>query len=87
MCKFKMKLQFNEELVSTKTELLNFKITLAFAKLDMVGSRFVSNGLIFADIPVNIHLVTFLLLSNVSELSTGAKTKKFCQNFINYHHL
>ena len=87
MYKFKMKLQFNEELVSTKTELLNFKITLAFAKLDMVGSRFVSNGLILADIPVTIHLVTFLLLSNVSELSIGAKTKKICHNFINYHHL
>ena len=32
-----------------KTELLNFKITLPLAKLDMVGSMLVSNGLIFSD--------------------------------------
>ena len=35
----------------------------------MVGARLVSNGL-------DIMLVSFLLLSNVSELSIGAKTKK-----------
>ena len=68
----------NEEKFSyTKTELLNFKITLPFAKLDMVGSRLVSNGLNFSgDTPVNIHKsVTFLLLSTVSELS-----KHWCKN-------
>ena len=43
----------------------------------MVDSRLVSNGLIFSDdIPVNIQLVTFLLLSNFSKLSIGAKTRK-----------
>ena len=62
----------------TKTDLLNFKITLPLAKLDMAGSRLVSNGLIFSDdIPVDIQLVTFLLLSNIRELSIGAKTRKF----------
>ena len=59
-------------------QLLNFKITLPQAKLDMVGSRLVENVLIFPDhIPVDIQLVTFLLLSNISKLSIGAKTKKF----------
>ena len=63
---------------SPKTELLNFMITLPLAKLDMVNSSQVSNGLIFPDdTPLDIQLVTFvILLSNVSELSTGAKTKK-----------
>ena len=43
----------------------------------MVVSRLLSNGLIFSDdIPVEIQLVTFLLLSNIRELSTGAKTRK-----------
>ena len=79
MYKFKIKLLYNEEeLFCTKTELLNFKITLPLAKLGMIGSRLVSNGLIFSDdIPINIQLVTFLLVSNISELSIGAKTKKF----------
>ena len=44
----------------------------------MVGSRLVSNGLIFPDdVPVNIQLVTFLLLSNIRVLDIGAKTRKF----------
>ena len=44
----------------------------------MIGSRLVPNGIIFPDdIPAGIQLVTFLLLSNVCELSIGAKTKKF----------
>ena len=61
-----------------KAELLNFKITLPMANLDMVGSRLVSNGLIFSDdILVKIQLVTFLLLSNIRELSIGSKRKKF----------
>ena len=74
-----MKLLYNEGgLFSTRTELFNFKITLPLTQLDMVSSRLVSNGLIFSDaIPVNIQLVTFLLLLTVSELSTGVKTKKF----------
>ena len=78
MHKFKIKLLYNEEeLFSTKTELLNFKITQSLAKLDIVGSRLESNDLIFSDgIPVYIQLVTFLLLSNNSELSTGTKTTK-----------
>ena len=43
----------------------------------MVGSRLVSKSAIFSgDTPVDIQLVIFLLLSNVSELSIGAKTKK-----------
>ena len=42
MHKFKIKLIYNEEeLFCTKTELLNFKVTLSLAKLDMVGSRLV----------------------------------------------
>ena len=64
MYKFKMKLLHNEEeRFSTKAKLLNFKITLPLVKLGMPGSRLVSNGLIFSDdIPVDIQLVTFLLL-------------------------
>ena len=50
MYKFKIKLLYNEEkLFCTKTELLNFEFTLPLAKLDIVGSRPVSNGLIFSD--------------------------------------
>ena len=50
-------------------------ITLLFAKLDMVSSRLVPNGLIFLnDTSVNNHLVTFLLLSNISELRIVGKT-------------
>ena len=79
MYKFKIKLLYYEEnFFRTKTELLNFKITLPLAKLDMVGSRLISNGLIISDdIPVDIQSVTFLLLSNIRELSIGAKTRKF----------
>ena len=60
-----MKLLHNEEkLFCTKTELLNFKFILPLAKLDIVGLRPVSKRLIFpVNIPVNIQLVTFLLLS------------------------
>ena len=48
MYKFEIKLVYHdEELFCTKTELLNFKITLPLAKLDMVVSMLVSNGLIF----------------------------------------
>ena len=62
--------------MKNKTELLNFKFTLPLPKLDIVGLRPVSNGLIFSDnIPVDIQLVAFLLLSNIRELSVGAKPK------------
>ena len=63
MYKFKIKLLYNEEKnFGTKTELLNLKITLPLAKLNIV--------------PVNIQLVTFLLLSVIRELSIGAKARK-----------
>ena len=53
-------------------------VTLSLAKLDIVSSRLVSNGLIFSDdILVDIQLVTFLLLSNISELNIKTKTKIF----------
>ena len=42
----------------------------------MVGARLVSNGLIFYPVGIRLLLLTLLLLSNVSELGTGAKTKK-----------
>ena len=49
-------------------------------RLDILGSRQVSNGFVFSDdILVDIQLGTFLLLSNITELSTGAKTKKHWQ--------
>ena len=71
MYKFKIKLLYNEEKrFCTKTELLIFKFTLPLAKLDIVSSRPVLNGLIFLDdISIDIQLVTFLLLSNIRELS------------------
>ena len=78
MDEFKLKLLYNKgELFCTKTESLNFKVTLSLAKLDSVGSRLVSNGLIVGgNITVRIQLVILLLLSNISELSIWAKTKK-----------
>ena len=78
MYKFIKELIHNEEKpFYTKTELLNFNFTLLSAKLDIVGSRLVSNSLIFSnDIPVDIELVSFLLLSNISKLSIAAKLKK-----------
>ena len=66
MYKFKIKLLYNEEKLffCTKTELLNFTFTLPLAKLNMVGSRLVLNGLIFSDdIPVNIFYC-YLILAN-----------------------
>ena len=56
MYKLKIKLlQNKEEPFCTIIEMLNFKITLPLAKLGMIVSRLVSNGLIFLDdIPVNI---------------------------------
>ena len=52
-----MKLLYNKEnIFCTKTEFLNFQITLLLAKLDMVGSRLVSNYIFFSD---DIPLVTY----------------------------
>ena len=69
----------------TETELLNFSITLPLAKFIMVGERLLSNGLTFlGNTPPDIQLVTFLLLSDVSELSIGAKIKMLIQS---HHHL
>ena len=64
MHEFKMKLlQNGEYFFCTKAELLNFKITVPLAKLEMVCSRLVSNGLIFSgDIPVNIQLNIFIVV-------------------------
>ena len=64
--KFKMKLLYNEEeKFCTKTEFLNFRLTLPLAKLDMIGARLGLNASIFSgDTPVDIQSVTFLLLVN-----------------------
>ena len=44
----------------------------------MVGSRLISNSLFFSgNIWVDIQLVNFLLLFNLSELGIEAKAKKF----------
>ena len=62
----------------TKTELLNFKFNLPLAILDIIVSGLVSNGLyFFYDILVDVQLVSSLLLSNIREPSTEAKTRKF----------
>ena len=84
MYKFKIKILYNkEEFFCTKTEFSDFKITQLLAKLDMVSSKLVSNDSFFSDdILVDIQLVTFLLLSNISELSTGAKTKKIMMTIV-----
>ena len=43
----------------------------------MVGWKLVPNRFFFSDdIPVDIHLKPFLLLSSISELSIGANAKK-----------
>ena len=68
---------YGEENCCTKTELLNFNPSLPLANLVMVGVRLTSNGLTFlGDTPVDIQLVTFLLLSNISKSSIGAKAKE-----------
>ena len=78
MYKFKIKLLRNAEtFFCTKTELLNFKVTLPLSKSGIIISRLVSNGLIFSgDIPVDVQLVTFLFLSNIMELNIGRKARK-----------
>ena len=78
MYEFKMRLLYSnkEEHFWTKIGLLNFKITLPLAKSHMVSSKLASKKLYFSDsILVDIQLVTFLLLGNISELSNKAKTK------------
>ena len=66
-----------KENILAPKQLLNCNFTLPSAKLDMVISRLVSNGLVFSDnTPVDILVVTFILLCNTTELSTGAKTRK-----------
>ena len=53
-------------------------LILSLAKIDIIGTRVGSSGLMFCDdISVNIQLVSFLLVSHMSQLSTGAITKKF----------
>ena len=51
MYKFTIKLLYNEwrKTFCTKTELLIFNINLPLAKLDIVGSKLILNGLIFSD--------------------------------------
>ena len=55
-----MRLLYNEEeIFCTKTKLLNFKITLLVTKSDMVGSRLVSNGLVFSgNVLIDFQLFT-----------------------------
>ena len=58
--------------------MLNFNFPLPLAKLDIVSLKQISNGSIFLDdIEVNIQLVTFLLLSDIKEITLGAKIRKF----------
>ena len=58
--------------------MLNFNFPLPLAKLDIVSLRQISNGSIFLDdIEVNIQLVTVLLLSDIKEITLGAKIRKF----------
>ena len=77
MHKFKIKLLCNEEeFFFTKTELLNFRLTVPLAKLVMVAAKLVSNSLIFPnDAPVDIQLVS--VLSNAIELTTDTKNNYF----------
>ena len=69
--------------------LLNFIFTPPYPKLDIFSTRIESRSLIFfGDIPIDVQLVTFSLLSNfreVSELSVSEKTNK--QKNVNYDHL
>ena len=75
MDKFKIKLLYNEEeFFCSKTELLNFRFIL----LGMIKTKLILIGSIFSGGTwVDNQSVTLLLLSNVTELSTGAKTKTF----------
>ena len=80
MYKFKIKLLYNgKEFPCTKTDLLNFMLTLPLSKLDIISARIEPNDVILSgDIPDDIQCVTFLLsLPNVNKLSIGEKTMKF----------
>ena len=58
-----MKLLYTGGEFCTKTEFLNFKITLPLARLDMVGSRLVLKSLTLTDdILVDIQLATFFIV-------------------------
>ena len=64
----------------TRAGLFIFKTTLSLAKLHLVCSRLISNGLVFLyDILVDILWITVLLLFNIWKVSIGAKIKKFWQ--------
>ena len=72
-----MKLLYNEEGVFALKRIVKSQRTLPLDKLGMVGSRLVSNGLSFSDDKlVDIQLVTFSSLPNVTKLSIEAKNKK-----------
>lgn len=52
-------------------------LTSLFAKQDIVHATLEPNGLnFFGDIPIDIQLVIFSLLSNVNKLYIGGKTIK-----------
>ena len=65
MYKFKIKLQYNgENLLCTKTVLLNFKSNLLLAKIDIAGSKPASNALIFPrDIAVDWYPVSIFSIT------------------------
>ena len=68
MYEFKTKLLYNsEKLFCAKGELLSFNIILPLAKLDIVGSRLVSTGLIFQVIfRFDIQLVGNIFMESFS---------------------
>ena len=79
MCKVEyiMKNYYIMKKICTKTDLLNFKLILLLAKSVMVETRLISNGLnLLGDIINDNQLITFLLVSNISEQSIELKTKK-----------
>lgn len=51
-----------------------FKVTLPLTKLEMIGSRLVTNDLIISDdILLDMQFVTFLLLSSIRALGIREK--------------
>ena len=66
------------KIFSTKTELLNLRLTLRFAQLDMIDARLGSNGLTFSGVILaDTQLVTFLLLAILVNQGFGHKLNKF----------
>ena len=58
-----MKFLYNKEFFCTKIDLRNLKIILPFLKLDIIGARLESNGLLLSgNIYIDIQLATFLSL-------------------------